>query len=59
LTEAHSNISQTLQSLCFVNNYSASTYKNSLTAWTLDSRESMSWWVGGEYATRELIALWH
>jgi len=44
LTEAHISISQTSQSLCFVNNYSASTYKNSLTAWTLDSQESMSWW---------------
>jgi len=51
LIEAHSSISQTSPSLCLVNNNSAPTYKNSWTAWTLDSRESMSWWVRGEYST--------
>jgi len=57
LIEAQSSISQTSQSLCSVNNYSASNYKNSLTAWRAGNQ-----CLDGRAANIQrvrVIALWH
>jgi len=59
LIEAHTSISQTSPSLCFVNNYSASTYKKLFNS--LDTGQpGVDVLMGRRQIFNEcLIALWH